>query len=325
MDQHHDLLSLQRSAEADDDMSLAVTALVEGEATLCMLVGPESKKELLRLPPGFMNSYLNLLTPFLSFAGGSSFRRAPRVIRESLMFPYLSGMGFCLSLTSREGEWGPVDRAFDDPPLSTEVILHPERYGRDAPISVSFPDLSCELGTGWSEVRSNVLGELVIRILLSEKLTGARSAKAAEGWGGDFYRLYERVAEAGGGGAAVKESQDLVLAWATAWDSREEAAEFHDALGAWLAAQRGGEPREETLPVLSAGETARTWRKDGRVTSLLRKDAEVWLLQDVPEPLFPKTAARAMQTERKPKTFTFKKAKSAVEFSEERRLRTGRY
>ncbi len=104
------------------------------------------------------------------------------------------------------------------------------------------------------------------------------------------------------------------------------AGDPHPPLGeADRAAQRGGEPREETLPVLSAGETARTWRKDGRVTSLLRKDAEVWLLQDVPEPLFPKTAARAMQTERKPKTFTFKKAKSAVEFSEERRLRTGRY
>jgi hypothetical protein len=197
MDQHHDLLSLQRSAEDDDDMSMAITALVEGEATLCMLVGPGSKDEMLRVPPDFMNSYMGLITPFLSFAGGSAFRRAPRVIRESLMFPYLSGMSFCLSLTSREGEWAPVDRAFDAPPLSTEVILHPERYGRDAPLAVSFPDLAGELGQGWSEVRSNVLGELVIRIFLSEKLPNPRSAKAAEGWGGDFYRLYEQKAGAG--------------------------------------------------------------------------------------------------------------------------------
>ena len=122
MDQYHDLLSLQRSSEHDDDMALAVGALIEGEATLCMLVGPSSDKDLLRLPPGFMSTYLGLVTPLLSFSTGPAYRGAPRVIRESLVFPYLSGLAFCLSLTSGDGDWSPVDRAFSEPPLSTETV-----------------------------------------------------------------------------------------------------------------------------------------------------------------------------------------------------------
>ena len=102
MDQHFDLFSLQRSAEADDDETLAVTALVEGEAMLSMMVdmaGP-SGRELLSAGSGFLSGYFKLVLPLAaSFLGGPTFRKAPLLLRETLLFPYTEGMSLCMSLT----------------------------------------------------------------------------------------------------------------------------------------------------------------------------------------------------------------------------------
>jgi len=314
MDQHHDLFSMHRSVEADDDASLALSALIEGEATVCMLL-PSLGKDFLQSPPGFLDPYLNFITPFLSFAAGASYRRAPRILKETLLFPYFRGMGFCLSLTSEEGAWAPVDRAFSEPPTSTEQVLHPEKYPSDAPTALSFPELLRPLGSGWSAVLANVLGEFQIRVLLSEKLAARESENAAEGWDGDFYRVYERA-----GGA----EPEILLVWASTWDSEDEASEFAEALKKFQSARRGAEAEAQSVPRLPREASSWSWRAGDRVSAVIHRRSDVWLLDGVPDDRLARVARAAMRIERQEKTFELRRFKPSVSFPEEKRIRAKR-
>ena len=76
-----------------------------------------------------------------------------------MIFPYFQGMVFCAKLANAGG-WAAIDEVYRNPPLSTEQILHPEKY-RDRP---DYP-MTIELGRsspgqGWKEVGRNVLGEM---------------------------------------------------------------------------------------------------------------------------------------------------------------------
>jgi hypothetical protein len=306
-------------------MSMAIRALVEGEATLCMMVGPRSQKDMLRASPAVMDATMSLILPFMAFTGGQGLRRAPPLLKEELIFPYLKGLSFCLSLTSREGSWEPVERAFEDPPLSTEAILHPAKYRHDAPQALLFPDLLSELGKGWRPVRANVLGELRIRILLSQSLPREESVRASEGWGGDFYRVYQPERPTGAASAGSAASGELLLAWATTWDTDRDAAEFGEAIRKVLAVRGGGEGQEEDPQRLPAGASGRSWRAEGRAAALLRRGREVWVLQGLPEATLPAVARKVTELERSPKTYKLQRAKPALEFPEERRLRAARF
>jgi len=318
MDQHHDLLSMQRSVENDDDMVLAMQSLVEGEAMLSMMVGAvgDGDRSILNMPPDFMNFYMNLLKPFLSFLGGPAFNRAPPILQESLYFPYFNGLTFCMSLTSGEnGSWEPVNAAFSHPPLSTEQVIHPEKYGIDIPTSISFPDLADRLGPGWTEAYSNVLGELQVRILLDEMVSKPESIQASRGWDGDFYRVYRR------GGGKVQGSPETLLVWASTWDSPGDAAEFASAYVRHFKKRHQEDPRRETR-----GDTAvRTWKGEGKISAVLSRDSDVWILDGIPEKAMGKVLEAALQIEKKPKEFRLRRVKASVEFSEKGRTGARRF
>jgi hypothetical protein len=117
----------------------------------------------------------------------------------------------------RDGGYEAVNRAFGDPPHSTEQIIHPEKYlTHEEPVDVSLPDLAAALGPGWTLLRSDVLGELDVRILLEQFGDPVTAAKGSEGWGGDRYAFLENAA-----------GQDALLI-STAWDSEGDAGEFFD-------------------------------------------------------------------------------------------------
>ncbi len=324
MDQHHDLYSLHRSVEHDDDMALALGALIEGEATLAMLVGPqgEAGKSLLRASPHGMRALFSIITPFLGFAGGPAFRRAPGILKESLIFPYLQGMVFCMTLTHQVGVWKPVDAAFSAPPVSTEQILHPEKYGRDEPQTLSFPDLTETLGPGWKQHQANVLGEFAIQILLSMKLPRLRADRAAAGWDGDFFRVLER-AEAGAR-PSKEPSPALLLAWATTWDDVQEALEFRREMAAFQEALRGEKPIEEDITEPGGPIRASRWESRGSRAAVFQRETEVWWLDGVPNEAFEAVLRRCLELKKAPKTLQFRRAKPQIEFDERRRLRVDR-
>jgi hypothetical protein len=224
-DQHFDLAAVQGGTEDDGDFSLAVEALIEGDATLTMILYARR----------FMTP--EELSELQSGSAESSLDQAPLVIRDELIFPYEEGVLFVLRLWL-EGGFELVNSTFRDPPRSTEQIIHPEKYlDREQPIVVSLPNLAGALGPDWTQLRSDVLGELDLRILLEQFSEPAVAATGAEGWGGDRFALLENAAG------------QNALVMSTVWDSEEEAGEFFNQYVATVGRRYGRRAtRAEDVP-----------------------------------------------------------------------------
>lgn len=201
-DQYFDL-EAARGPDDNSDVSLAVEALSEGDATLAMGIWARtylSPNELIELQ--------------VSSQGSDAYERAPLVVRDEVTFPYNEGALFAYALWQRGG-FEAVNAALRDPPRSSEQIMHPDKYlAREQPIEVRLPDLAGALGPGWSLLRTDVLGELDFRILLQEFVGQEVADSGAAGWGGDRFALLESA------------TGDLVLVMDSVWDSDADAAEF---------------------------------------------------------------------------------------------------
>ena len=234
-DQHFALRTLPLEIKNNDDRAAAASALVEGEATLVM--------------SEFMLRNLSLATLKDNLAGmlGQSMeqlQKAPRFLREGLIFPYLRGQEFCAALMA-QGGYDAVTRAYQDPPSSTAQVLHPEKYfaqPREEPLAVGWTNPKLD---GRAPAVDNVVGEFAIRILLDEATGDAQNAdKAAAGWRGDRYLSF-------GNGDA--------LAWATLWANEAEAAEFF-AVQQRALQKRYAPPAPRTEPQSFAADTPRALR-----------------------------------------------------------------
>jgi hypothetical protein len=135
-------------------------------------------------------------------------------MQQDFLFPYTYGTDFVRSIHN-EGGWDAVDAVYDDPPITTEQILHPERYPWDKPIAIDPPDFVPVLGEPWREIESYVLGEWFTQLVLSEHVGNDLSIIAAQGWGGDVYVAL-----------ANDDEQLEALFLMTLWDSVRDAQEF---------------------------------------------------------------------------------------------------
>ena len=142
----------------------------------------------------------------------------PSIFDEELHFPYTYGTEFVKALYTRGG-FETVNRALADPPVSTEQILHPEKYlaaKRDMPVPVGVPPLTSTLGAGWTYRFTELLGEFELGVLL--KNNGIKDAdRAVLGWGGGQADLYEN-------------GPNSLLLLGTRWDTQRNAVEFERGL-----------------------------------------------------------------------------------------------
>lgn len=312
-DQHFNLDRLQEATKKDEDMEMALAALIEGEATLVMMaeMGRESgdARAVLRMPPEVMESAMGWMRFIMPFATGKTFRSAPLIFKESLIFPYFQGMIFVLHLTNRGG-WTPVDNAFRDPPASTEQILHPEKYRfpRDVPTAIAVGDLADEIGEEWKQLGSNVLGEFQISILLA----GHNAKGAAAGWDGDRYVVFE------------DEQGNLGLCWLSTWDTAGDAKEFAAAYGEYMEKkiapkQDAGKKADEAdeADAEEADETVHVLR-DGRAYHVQRRDADVAVVEGFTEEETARLVEKLFQAEKQPKHFLLPQEKEPEEKAEKR-------
>jgi hypothetical protein len=208
-DQHFDLRRFEKWPKGDSDAELAAHALIEGDATLAMTLYM-ARNPLVAL--AFIRS--------LGAEGSASeqFKQAPRAIRESLLFPYEEGSEWATQVY-RRGGWSMVSQAFTKLPLSSEQILHADKYfSYEAPVKVALPDLKNAL-PGWKRLEYDVNGEWGYYLILDQFLNDATESKrAAAGWAGDRFALYEGP-----------KPGDVFIAQMTAWDTEKDAKEFFDA------------------------------------------------------------------------------------------------
>jgi hypothetical protein len=286
-DQNFDIDAMQKAIkpEHDDDRDLALSALIEGEATLTM-IGAQmedwSGTAVRDLPAAGLDRVFGFLIPLMPLAGGKTLREAPVILSETMIFPYLRGMVFCAKLTN-DGGWDALNDAYQHPPLSTEQIIHPEKYKAkpDLPTAVDLGKL--DAGEGWKEVGRNVVGEMQLGVLLRRH--GGKPAAA--GWDGDRYAVFE-----GPDGR-------LGLAWLSTWDTEDEAREFHKGYVRFQTTKIGGDASHpDDIP-----DTIRRPRKDA-VYACERRGVDVAVVEgfspDTTEALV-EAAFKAKKTEIKPK------------------------
>jgi hypothetical protein len=236
-DQNFDMEAIQKAIKGDDDRSAALLALIEGEAFLTMM-GAQMQDwdgtKIAKLPSAELDRTMSLMGPAMAMFGGPSLRDAPPILTESLMFSYLRGIVFCARLTN-DGGWEAIDGAYHRPPLSTEQVLHPEKY-RDKPDMPMAVDLgTLEPGDGWKEVLRNVVGEMQAGVLLRRH--GGKSAAA--GWDGDAFAAFEGPEDR------------LGLVWLSTWDTEDDAREFARACARFQTTKLGEDvPEPQEFPDL---------------------------------------------------------------------------
>jgi hypothetical protein len=263
-DQNFNIDALQKSVKHNDDQDLALSALIEGEATLTMLGAQMDDWDgtvVRDMPAAQLDRIFSLLGPLLPLAGGASLREAPVILSETMIFPYLRGLIFCAHLTN-EGGWKALDDAYRDPPLSSEQVLHPEKYRArpDLPMAVDLGTL--EPGGGWTELGRNVVGEMQLGVLLRHH--GGKAAAA--GWDGDRFAIFED-----GNGK-------LGVVWLSTWDSDDDAREFAQGYARFQTTKiPGGQPPADAQADAQAEASRRT--HEGTVFALQRRGADVAVVE----------------------------------------------
>ena len=231
-DQHYDLTHLTNWEPDLGDSQAAVHALAEGDATSAMLdamLKPRGATAL-EMPDGLMRAQSLL---------GSAALTAPPILVRSLLAPYVDGLAFTNYLR-RRGGFAAVDQAWRAPPVSTEQLLHPEKFlAQEAPLVVPLPPAPAH-APELSERFHDVMGEQTLRLLLEEWLPARTAAESAADWGGDRLSVF---------------GDEQRKRWAIGWHLRFDSVAA--AQRAFVALARSAPLTERTAahPALAPGPT----------------------------------------------------------------------
>lgn len=253
-DQHFDIGKMLSPFSDDEngDFALARMALIEGDATVLMIdfslyeagMFPQENansiadipmlaamimelsfdditamEQMIPTAPAGESSELPTLT-------GSVLASTPLFIHEQLLFPYIGGMRFVIMARSGHS-WSDINEIYHNAPVSTEQIMHPERYfeGDQPTLLVYDPRAALE---GYKPIYDTVFGELQLLLWLRTHLaspvlagttlpTGIVSAtEAAKGWGGDRLMAFEDA------------EGNVLTTHLSTWDTLQDANEFFD-------------------------------------------------------------------------------------------------
>jgi hypothetical protein len=272
-DQHFNLRRFEHWPKGDSDAELAAHSLVEGDATLAMTI--------------YMARYPLVALSFVRSLGSASaqseqFNQAPRKVRETLVFPYQQGSEWATQLYKRGG-WNAVSQAFTALPQSTEQILHPEKYfAHEAPVKVNIPDVARQLGPKWKRLDYDVNGEWNYYLILDQFLNApAESKRAAAGWGGDRFALYE--------GPTAK---DVAITNLSAWDTENDAREFYDAYTKRTLARYAKEDLSEIEAPAEGSSRAWNTSEGGVVIEIRGK--QVMIIEGLPAAVDAKSVLRTL-------------------------------
>ncbi len=209
-DQNFNLAKFIKAGRKSDDGSTARLAVMEGQATWLM-------SELLARKLGQSLKDSPALLAMMSGAsdGGEGqfpvFDNSPLYLRLTLVFPYTKGMLFQNAIFERDGKKG-FSEVFLKPPVSTQQILHPEKYFSGVkPTQPALPQP--DLPKSYKSLVGGSLGELEHTIMLEQYSGKARAAEIAPHWRGCAFDLLES-----------KNPSRIVLLYSAEWDTRRRGA-----------------------------------------------------------------------------------------------------
>jgi hypothetical protein len=169
-DQYFDLDRTELN-KRDDEAAQAFTSLVEGDAVRVEEIYTDGLSD---------EDQKRAQLEEMGAASGIDIS-TPRVLLQLLVFPYAAGPTFVKAVVANAGRER-LDRAFVEPPTTTEQIMHPDRFLKgEGPAAVESPKAPEK------EIDKGVLGEFGLLLVLSETLEASQVQVAASGWGGDRY------------------------------------------------------------------------------------------------------------------------------------------
>lgn len=145
--------------------------------------------------------------------------KAPLYIQDALMFPYLEGTSFSQQFLKAHSGWSDLKLLFENPPVSTQQILHPDLYLKGVkPVPVALPKWKGIQPRDWKLLEENVMGEFGLQEVLKQFLDANRAQDLAPAWAGDRYAVFENT-----------RTHDTPLVFRLALDSDAHAAQFFAA------------------------------------------------------------------------------------------------
>lgn len=215
-DQHFSLMG-KLGPSKNKDRTLALRAIMEGDATLTEVAYRFGG--LVQWPLASVSR----AAASDSDKSPSTSSYVPVAILDRLAFQYESGASL-VNRVYKEHGWRGIDLLYGAPPLSTEQVLHPEKYldVPDPPTRVDIKDLASLYPLGWRQIEDNTLGELMVRCLFKRYFSRGEAKAASAGWDGDRFVAFRR-------------GNDVSFIWASVWDSSGDAKEFFQKYQAILA------------------------------------------------------------------------------------------
>lgn len=228
-DQHFDLERWMKAEKKNADASLARQALVEGDGTVLMFEFQKSKKGEVAAwgSEEYVGEMAKLMRLGLALMGDY-----PVALKETLVFPYVNGLKFVANVRKTK-PWSSVDAIYKRPPLSTEHIVHFEKFeAYEQPIVVTA--VMPKTLAGYKRGYDNVSGELNLWLFLQQHGVDVDTARTAvAGWGGDRIAVYTPPGYDGVVSTAVGVNY-------TVWDAEADAVEYFAALVAAMPKLSGG-------------------------------------------------------------------------------------
>jgi hypothetical protein len=186
-DQHFHIDKWTDAAKPNDDAELARDAVVEGSALAAMLDyilrGKGSIRDLGELDPAMLMGDVDS-SPELA--------KAPKVLQDELLFPYLAGTTFTQQVLKASSGWPDFHKVYEKPPVSTQQIMHPDLYFQGVvPPKIVLPETAGLISADWKKLDENNMGEFGLLEIFKQFLSKDRATSLAGAWSADRYALFE--------------------------------------------------------------------------------------------------------------------------------------
>jgi len=188
-DQYFPVEKWEEAVKSNDDAQLARESVLEGSAMIAMI-------DYLLRTTGKSSRDISDFDPTMLMgdpADSPELAQAPLIVQDEIVFPYGPGATFVQRALREWSGWSDLHKLFDNPPASTQQILHPDLYFRGVmPAHIDLAPVIKAVPTGWKKLDENVLGEFGIKEVLKQFLGKERAEELAPTWTGDRYAIYQR-------------------------------------------------------------------------------------------------------------------------------------
>jgi hypothetical protein len=168
------------------------------------------------------------------------FSNAPLFLRDSMMFPYSSGMDFILQVELKNGTNAGFAGVLTTPPTTTRNILEPQTFIAHETIpNLKVADLDKVLGKSWQRWDYGYMGEYDVQLIFKQwadapktdqdavfpQINAATADNISPNWRGGYYLSYKKPNTKAAANNKL-DTADLALFYISRWSTPAAAKQF---------------------------------------------------------------------------------------------------